>query len=61
MLGRAVLGEGVRHGIVAGARPRLLAVGDLYYIYQHEKLGVFRAVLKLQELFRAGTTHRNRG
>ncbi len=34
---------------------RLLAVGDLYYIYQHEKIGVFRVVLKLQELFKAGT------
>jgi hypothetical protein len=35
-------------------RERLLAVGDLYYIYQHERAGVFRAVLKLQSLFRAG-------
>lgn len=34
---------------------RVLAVGDLYYIYQHEKIGVFRVVQKLQELFRAGT------
>lgn len=34
---------------------RLLAVADLYYCYQHERLGVFRAVQKLQELFRAGT------
>lgn len=34
---------------------RILAVGDLYYIYQHEKVGVFAALLKLQELFRAGT------
>jgi hypothetical protein len=33
---------------------RLIAVGDLYYIYQHEKIGVFRVVQKLQELFRAG-------
>jgi len=35
-------------------RERLLAVGDLYYIYQHERAGVFRAVLKLQNLFRSG-------
>jgi hypothetical protein len=35
-------------------RERLVAVGDLYYIYQHERAGVFRAVLKLQELFRSG-------
>jgi hypothetical protein len=34
---------------------RITAVGDLYYIYQHEKIGVFAAVLKLQQLFRAGT------
>src|SRR6266545_2903447 len=40
---------------------RILAVGDLYYIYQHEKLGVFRAVLKLQELFRAGTVRLSSG
>src|SRR5262249_33091118 len=33
---------------------RMLAVGDLYYIYQHEKIGVFRVMYKLQELFRAG-------
>lgn len=35
-------------------RERLLAVGDLYYIYQHERAGVFRAILKLQSLFRSG-------
>lgn len=33
---------------------RLFAVGDLYYCYQLERLGMFRAVLKLKELFRAG-------
>ncbi|WP_052134281.1 hypothetical protein [Sphingomonas sp. 37zxx] len=35
-------------------RERLTAVGDLYYIYQHERAGVFRAVLKLQHLFQSG-------
>jgi hypothetical protein len=35
-------------------RERLLAVGDLYYIYQHERAGVFSAILKLQSLFRSG-------
>ena len=40
---------------------RVLAVADLYYIYQHEKVGVFRAVLKLQELFRAGTVRLSTG
>src|SRR6185295_19312994 len=28
---------------------RILAVGELYYIYQHERIGVFRVVRKLQE------------
>lgn len=34
---------------------RIIAVADLYYIYQHERIGVFRVVQKLQELFRAGS------
>lgn len=34
---------------------RLLASADLYYICIHERLGVFRVIAKLQELFRAGT------
>ncbi len=34
---------------------RIVAVGDLYYLWQHEKSGVFRVVQKLQELFRAGS------
>lgn len=34
---------------------RITAVGDLYYLYQHERIGVFRVVQRLQELFRAGT------
>jgi hypothetical protein len=40
---------------------RMMAVGDLYYIYQHEKIGVFRVVQKLQELFRAGTVRLSAG
>jgi hypothetical protein len=36
------------------SRERLTAVGDLYYIYQHERAGVFRAILKLQQLFQSG-------
>jgi hypothetical protein len=40
---------------------RLLAIGDLYYIFQHEKIGVFKAVLKLQELFTAGTVRLSSG
>jgi hypothetical protein len=34
---------------------RITAVGDMYYAYQHEKIGVFRVVQKLQELFKAGS------
>ncbi len=40
---------------------RIVAVGDLYYIYQHEKIGVFRVVRKLQELFRAGAVRLSGG
>jgi hypothetical protein len=40
---------------------RVVAVGDLYYLYQHEKIGVFRAVQKLQELFRAGAVRLSAG
>src|SRR5499426_1702045 len=40
---------------------RIIAVGDLYYIYQHETIGVFRVVQKLQELFRAGTIRLSAG
>lgn len=34
---------------------RILATADLYYLYVHERLGVFRVMSKLQELFKAGT------
>src|SRR5258708_13067501 len=40
---------------------RIMAVGDMYYLYQHEKIGVFRVVQKLQELFRAGTVRLSGG
>lgn len=40
---------------------RILAVGDLYYIYQHERIGVFRVVQKLQELFRGGAVRLSTG
>jgi hypothetical protein len=33
----------------------------LYYIYQHEKIGVFRVMQKLQELFRGGTVRLSAG
>src|SRR5579875_2942110 len=40
---------------------RILSTGDLYYIYMHERLGVFRVMNKLQELFRAGTLRISNG
>ena len=40
---------------------RIIAVGDLYYLYQHEKIGVFRVVKKLQELFQAGNVRLSGG
>jgi hypothetical protein len=40
---------------------RIIAVADLYYIYQHERIGVFRVVQKLQELFRAGAVRLSAG
>src|SRR4051794_27714175 len=40
---------------------RIMAVGDVYYLWQHEKIGVFRVVQKLQELFRAGTVRLSGG
>ena len=42
-------------------RERIRAVGDLYYIYQHERAGVFRAILKLQSLFRSGQVRLSEG
>ena len=40
---------------------RIIAVGDMYYLWQHEKIGVFKVVRKLQELFRAGTVRLSGG
>src|SRR5580693_1195348 len=40
---------------------RIMAVGDMYYLWQHERIGVFRVVQKLQELFKAGTVRLSGG
>src|SRR3954465_4993756 len=40
---------------------RIVAAGDLYYLYQHEKIGVFRVVRKLQELFKGGAVRLSGG
>ena len=60
-LGAARIPQGVQAYDETVTSERLIAVGDLYYIYQHEKIGVFRAVRKLQELFRAGTVRLSAG
>jgi hypothetical protein len=52
--GKTRIPEGVEPYDETITSERIVAVGDLYYIYQHEKIGVFRAVQKLQQLFRAG-------
>ncbi len=54
-LGQAQISPGVSEYDDGLASERILAIADLYYIYVHEWLGVFRVMDKLQELFRAGT------
>jgi hypothetical protein len=60
-LGQTRLPPGVTPYDETVTSERVIAVGDLYYIYQHERLGLFRAVRKLQELFRAGTVRLSSG
>ncbi|GGO84053.1 hypothetical protein GCM10011584_00700 [Nocardioides phosphati] len=40
---------------------RIVAVGDLYYLYQHDQIGVFRVVQKLKELFESGAVRLSSG
>lgn len=40
---------------------RCIARADLYYLYQHERIGVFKVVLKLKELFNAGAVRLSAG
>ncbi|MDQ1718191.1 MAG: hypothetical protein QOE89_2144 [Pseudonocardiales bacterium] len=40
---------------------RIVAVGDLYYLYQHEQIGVFKVVQKLKDLFEAGAVRLSSG
>lgn len=60
-LGEARLPHRVEVYDEAVTSERVLALGDLYYIYQHERIGVFRVIRKLQELFRAGTVRLSSG
>jgi hypothetical protein len=60
-LGKTRIPQGITPYDETVSSERLIAMGDLYYIYQHEKIGVFRAVRKLQELFRAGAVYLSSG
>src|SRR5215204_766514 len=60
-VGRAYQPAGIKQYDDEVAPERILAVGDLYYIYQHERLGLFRAVLTLQQLFVAGAIRLSTG
>jgi hypothetical protein len=53
-LGQTRMPSGIEHYDENVASERIIAVGDLYYLYQHERIGVFRVVQKLQELFQRG-------
>lgn len=59
--GKARIPQGVEPYDEQIASERLVAVGDLYYIYQHEKIGVFRVIRKLKELFQAGAVRLSSG
>jgi hypothetical protein len=54
-LGGAQQPEGVDEYDDTVTSERILGVADLYYVYSLDALGVFTAILKLQELFKAGT------
>src|SRR5436190_12252370 len=54
-LGQTQVSPGVVNYDDTVSSERILATADLYYIYMHERLGVFRVMGKLQELFKAGT------
>lgn len=60
-LGTTRIPQGVEPYDETVTSERIIGVGDLYYIYQHERIGVFRAIQKLQELFRAGTVRLSAG
>ncbi len=54
-LGQAQVSPGVVNYDDTVVSERILATADLYYIYMHERLGIFRVMSQLQELFKAGT------
>lgn len=60
-LGKARIPQGVEPYDEQVTSQRMVGVGDLYYIYQHEKIGVFRVMRKLKELFHAGAVRLSSG
>src|SRR6266496_4082560 len=60
-LGKTRIPQGVEPYDEQITSERLVAVGDLYYIYQHEKIGVFRVIRKLKQLFHAGAVRLSSG
>jgi hypothetical protein len=60
-LGVARIPQGVEPYDETITSERIMAVADMYYLWQHEKIGVFRVVQKLQELFKAGAVRLSGG
>ncbi|HEV7757182.1 MAG TPA: hypothetical protein VGO94_15105 [Mycobacteriales bacterium] len=60
-LGQARMPRGVKEYDETVASERIVAVGDLYYVYQHERIGVFKVVQKLQQLFQQGAVRLSDG
>jgi hypothetical protein len=60
-LGQAQVSPGVVSYDDTVTSDRILSAADLYYIYMHECIGVFRVMHKLQELFKAGTLRISNG
>jgi len=60
-LGDTRLPPGVQEYDETVTSERMVAVGDLYYLFQHERLGVFRVIRKLKELFHAGAIRLSSG
>ncbi len=40
---------------------RINSIADLYFLFQHERIGIFRIVRKLQELFKSGAVRLSDG
>ena len=60
-IGQTHLPRGVEDYDEVVSSERILAIADLYYLYQHEKLGVFKSVQKLRDLFQAGSVRLSSG